>query len=97
VLSSQVVAAGQRLAALQLQLRQLSAQQRELGDLIEPEAAALRRQAQAEAEERAEVEGRRDVFILLGCIVGLYGLAATSLAKQVAERKRQMRDRCFLD
>lgn len=91
-----LAAAQQRLASLQLQARQLAMQQQQLQDQIDPEAAAAVRQAALEMAERAEREGRRDVFILLGCLIGLYGLAATSMAHQVADRKRRVREACFL-
>ena len=92
-----MAAATTRLTSLQVQLRQLAAEQKELGDRLDPEAAALRRLVAAEAAQRAERENRRDVLLLLGGLIGMYGLAASTIAHQFAERKREMRERCFLD
>lgn len=95
----QLAAAQQRMASLQLQMRQLVAQQKEVSAMIDPEAAAAVRQAAVEAAERAEVEGRRDVFITLVGIIAFYGVAATSISREIGENRRRnnARDGCMLD
>ncbi|KAI3429624.1 hypothetical protein D9Q98_005710 [Chlorella vulgaris] len=94
-----LAAAQQRMASLQLQMRQLVAQQKEVSAMIDPEAAAAVRQAAVEAAERAEVEGRRDVFITLVGIIAFYGVAATSISREIGENRRRnnARDGCMLD